>query len=389
MLGTAGSGRKARGTAAPERSDERARRTGWARHLTRVAWRPVAILLVSRVTALIVLELAHPLTHSSSPFHVRGWDSAWFIAAAQHGWPHVVAAHTPTTLAFLPALPTLIRVVHAVLPLTWNGAAYVADFITQIAMVIGFWLLTSDLWGKKTANKATLLLCFFPGAYVFSLIYAEPLIIASASVCFLALRRRHWALAGLAATLGTLTSPNGFALIACCAWEAFFAIHERRDWRSLSAAVLAPAGIVAWFAYLWVTTGSALAWSTTIRKGWDQSPSLLSFPHLVERAAQYGLKDINSVVAVAGTLVAGVLLVVLLRSGAPSVLIVFTVIVLGISFFSRPIGLHPRFVMVAFPLIMALAYCLKGELYSATLAVSAMLMAVLLVITVSTIALTP
>jgi hypothetical protein len=354
-----------------------------------VVWRPLVILVVSRVAAVLVLEVAHPLTHTISPLQVRAWDSGWYLLAAEHGWPHAVAAHGGSTIEFLPALPILIRVVHFVLPVSWLKAGFLADFITQIAMVIGVWLLTRDIWGDKTADKATLLLCFFPGAYVFSLIYTEPLLIASASVCFLALRRRNWVLAGLAATLGTITSPNGFALIACCIWEPLLAIHQRREWRSLSAAVLAPAGIVAWFAYLWVRTGSLMAWSITSKRGWGESLSLLAFPHLVQRAVHNGIGDLNSAVAIGSTVVAAALLIVLVRSRAPSVLIVFTVVVLGFSFFSGPTGLHPRFVMVAFPLIMALAYRLKGEVFSGALAVSAMLMSVLLVITVSTISLTP
>jgi hypothetical protein len=351
-------------------------------------WRPVAILLTSRVAAWLALYLAYPLTQARSPFHIRGWDSGWYVHAAEYGWPQFVP-RGGSTLAFLPAFPLLIRFVHGVTPLGWTWSALATAFVAQIAMVIAVWHLTRDIWGTRVANRATILLCFAPGAVVFSLVYSEPLLIAAAATCMLCLRKRLWVLAGLAGAVGTATSPNAFPLIAVCAWEAFFAIRRRRDWWSVSAVILAAAGVGSWFAYLWATTGSALAWSTAARRGWGDKLDLLAFFRLVQRVERSGSHDLNAVVGVGGAALAVILLVVLIWSRPPAMLLVFSTLVVGISFFSGPAGLLPRFVMDAFPLTMGLGYTVKGESFGAVVGVSAMLMSALLLIVASSIALLP
>jgi hypothetical protein len=359
--------------------------------LADLVWRPVAILLASRLTAWVVLYLAQPLTHTPSPFtyHIRRWwDTGWYIRAAEYGWPHYLPKG-PSTLAFLPALPVLIRIVHGVTPLGWSWSALVVAFITQIAMAIAVWHLTSDIWGTRVANRATILLCFAPGAVVFSLVYSDPLLIAAAATCMLCLRKHLWVLAGLAAAVGTATSPNAFPIIACCAWEAFFAIRRRRDWWSLSAVILAASGVGSWFSYLWATTGSALAWSTNARTGWRDRADLLAFLRLVQKVERSGSHDPGAVIAIGGATVALILLVLLICSKPPAMLLVFASLVVAISFFTDPTGLLPRFVMDAFPLSMGLAYMSKGESFGVVVGVSAMLMSVLLVVEASTLALLP
>jgi hypothetical protein len=356
-------------------------------------------LLATRITASVVLYLARPLAPATtatnyiigarSPLHVRSWDGRWYLQAAQHGWPHLVPSRGPSTLPFLPALPELIRIVHGLTPLGWTWSAYAAAFLTQVAMVIAVWHLTRDIWGTHAANRATILLCFFPGALVLSLVYSEPLLIASAAACMLCLRKRRWVLAGLAAAVGTATGPNDFPLIVCCAWEAFFAIRQRRDWSSLSAVVLAASGVVAWFSYLWASTGVATAWSTANWRGWHERPDLLAFYRIVQKVELDGSKDLRDIVVIATTVVAVALLVVLIWSKPPAVLVVFTSIVLALSIFSGPFGLSPRFMLAAFPLAMGLGYRLRGEIFGVTAGVSAMLMSALLVITVSSLVLVP
>ena len=296
---------------------------------------------------------------------------------------------TASTLAFFPGLPFLIRVVHALAPFGWAGSGVVTVAIAQVAMVIAFWYLTRDIWGNTAADQATVLLCFFPGAFIFSMVYSEPLLLAAACVSILALRRGHWVTAGLAAAVATATRPNGIALVACCAWEAFVVIRSRREWASLVSVALAPLGIIAWFAYLWVSTGSLTAWYQTERGGWNEHESPTAIINLVRAVAKNGFTNPNFYVPLLGAGVAFLLLILLVQSKPPGVLVVYTVVVLAMSLLSTTLGLRPRFVLTAFPLIMVLGYRLKGNLYALTVAGSATLMTGLLIVSVSTLVLVP
>lgn len=364
--------------------------------------RPVGILLAARLLMLMVLGLAKNVIHSVQLFPAN-WDGSWYVKAAQYGWPHAVpttGGHVAqSTLAFFPGFPVLIRAVHLVVPVSWVHAGDGAALLSEVTMAVTFWVLTRDIWDDKVADRATLLLCFFPGALIFSLIYSEPLLITFAAICIYALRKGHWEVAGLAAALATATRPNGVALIACCAWEAYRAIHARRAWRSLIAPVLAPAGIVVWFGYLWATTGSVMAWFRTEQGGWGEKVDPLALRHLIVDDLHHPLLYPNLYVPLIGTL--GVVLIivvlgVLMRPGVPeslrrvpSVLIVFTAVILAMSIMSRTLGLRPRFILTAFPLIMVLGYRLRGSAHALVTACFAGLMSMLLLVTVATIALVP
>ncbi len=360
---------------------------GWA------LLRPVGILLAARLTMFLVFAMAKNLDHQIGQRPI--WDGGWYLNAAELGWPHsvpTVDGHAAqSTLAFFPVFPLLIRAVHVVVPVSWGHAGAIAALGSEVAMAVALWVLARDIFGDKVADRSTLLLCFFPGAFIFALTYAEPLLIAFAAICLYALRKRHWEVAGIMAALATATRPNGVALVACCAWEAFGAIRARGEWRSLIALILAPAGIVAWFAYLWATTGSRLAWLHTEQQGWGEQIQPLAFLHLVAADRHHPFLFANEYVPIIGTLAVAIMVLtaIPLRHRIPSVLIVFTGAILTMSLMSKTLGLRPRFVITAFPLIMVLGYRLRETALGLVTAGFAALMAILLVVTVSTLVLTP
>lgn len=356
------------------------RRSAW-----QPLWKPVAVLIVAR---LVMGGVLYVYQHVQQKFVVNNWDGGWYVYAAEHGWPHHVVrlyfSKGQDALAFFPGLPFLIRVVHFVLPLSWIRSGEVAAFLTQVAMVIALWVLTRDVWGADVADRTVVLMCFFPGAFIFAIMYSEPLLIAASCLCIFALRRRWWLVAGGAASVGTITRVVGVALVVCCAWEAFWAIRKQRQWRSLISVVIAPTGIIAWFAYLWASTGDEKAWFDTEKYGWVQQNTVLAIPRLVRSVLHTHPAQINEILPLFSTIVAIVLLIALIHSRAPGSLIILSVIELALAAVSvNPSGIRFRFAMAAFPLIMVLGYRLKNDYYAVFVAISAMLMAVILVVTMT------
>jgi hypothetical protein len=366
-------------------------RGGWP-PLRRLA-RPLAYLVVARVVMAAALGLLKPLTHAPA-LEPGFWDGGWYIRAAQSGWPRfvpVTGGHVAaSTLAFFPGYPVVIRLAHLLTGAGWSASAEIAATASQVLMVIAVWVLAADVWDPDAADRATLALCFFPGAFVFALFYSEGLMIALAAVCLLALRRRWWLVAGVAAALATATRPNAVALVAACAWASAVAIRERREWRSLVAVVLSPVGIIGWFAYLWSTTGSLTAWFRTEQGGWGERIDPLAAARLVHHLFLDGILHYpNEYVTVLSMLLAVVLFVVLLRSGAPATWVVFAAVVLLMALMSKTLGARPRFVMTAFPLAMVLGARLRTSSLGLVIGASAGVMVGLLVLTTTGIALTP
>ena len=315
---------------------------------------------------------------------LAAWDGGWYILAAQHGWPHAVplSAGFPafSTLAFFPAFPLSIRAVHA-LGLGWIAAGFLTSLVFQVAMVILLWQLVKEVWGESVADRGMMLFLFSPGALALALIYSEPMLFAAAAACLLALRRRWWVIAGLSAAVGTAVRPVGVALIACCIWEAVRAIRSDRDWSSLAAPVLAPLGIASWMGYLWAHTGSPFIWSKA-EKAWDDTFDPLTlikryFFHEVTHTGQH----LPRFLPVTGAVFCIAALVLLWKAKGPAMLVVYSAVVVFIAASSKIVGLRPRLVETAFPLVLVFGYWLKGTVYTVVLACSGAVLGGLLFLT--------
>lgn len=354
-------------------------------------WRPFAILVAARLAMWAAIFTFSHLFHR---YALNPWDGGWYVLAAKQGWPrHVLTAlgdHGQDTLAFFPGFPTVIRAVHFVAPLSWTRSGEVAAFLTEVAMVAGVWLLTRDVWGDAAADRGVVAMCFFPGAFVLAMMYSEPLTIACAAFCLLALRRRLWVLAGVLAAVATITRVIGVALVVVCAWEAFQAIRRNREWRSLSAFVLSPLGIIAWFAYLWVSTGDRMAWFDTEKHGWAQHTTVAAIPDLVRSVLHTHPAQVGEVLALASTGLAVILLIVLVVGRAPWSFVIYSAAVLVVAATSvNPAGIRFRFLWTAFPLVVVVGRYLKDAAFSVVVAASSVVMGVILVVTLMGPALIP
>jgi mannosyltransferase PIG-V len=359
-------------------------------------WKPLTMLAASRLVTFFVVFItryvpgAGPVVGGLGGGHrfdrLAAWDGGWYIFAAQHGWPHAVplSGGFPafSTLAFFPAFPLSIRAVHAV-GLGWIAAGFVTALLFQVVMVILLWQLVKEVWGETVADRGTMLFLFSPGALAFALIYSEPMLFAAAAACLLALRRRWWVVAGLSAAVGTAVRPVGVALIACCLWEAGRVIKANREWSSLIAPILSPLGIVGWMGYLWAHTGSPFTWSKA-EKAWDDSfdPFTLIKRFFFHEVTHTGQR-LPHYLPVAGALFCVVALVLLWKARPPATFIVYSIVVVIIAASSKIVGLRPRLVETAFPLVLVFGSWLKGTVYTIVLAASGVVLGGLLLLSLT------
>jgi hypothetical protein len=395
------------GTAPPVEASQPAtlsRQSRWAPVVGRrlaVYWKPVAMLAASRVVMLLVVFLSRYVSvpviggvpgEGHGLTRLEAWDGGWYITAAQHGWPHAVPmSHgfpTFSTLAFFPAFPLAIRAA-AFLGIGWILAGVFAALASQIVAVILLWQLAKEIWSEPVADRGLLLFLFGPGAVAFALIYSEPMLFASAAACLLALRRRWWLVAGLSAAVGTAVRPVGVALVACCAWEAVRVLRSERQWRPLLAPLLAPLGMLSWTAYLWAHTGNPFIWSQA-EKAWDDNfdPFTLVKRFLFHEVTRQG-QHLPRYLPVAGAVFCALALVLLVKARPTAMLVVYSIVVVAIAVSSRTVGLRPRLVETAFPLVLVFGYWLKDNVYSIVLACAALTMGALLLLTMTSPAFIP
>lgn len=355
---------------------------------------PLAIFLSSRLITLAVAHVARLIKPQPLTAVLSRWDGQHYLQIVREGYPPTLPGGTGGTAqsvhAFFPGFPMLVRAVVTVTGLAPDTAAVVTTMVMGAVAATLVWLLARDLAGGEVATRAVLLFSFFPGSFVLGMIYSEGAFLALAAACLLALHRRCWVVAGLAAAAAGATRPTGLVLVACCTWAAVEAVRRRREWLALAAPVLAPIGFGAWSLFLSVHTGSATSWLRSQRDGWGQgfdfgthtSRSIGSF--LV-----HPLDDFNRsvcVLAIAAIAAGGVLL---WRWRPPAVLWIYTAGIIAPAVLSTVLTSTPRFALTAFPLQIGAARSLSGTAFAVMLALCAALMAMLMLVAETSLAFTP
>ncbi len=337
--------------------------------------RPAVIYLASRALAWATLAVTTIFTHVSLAGEIDRWDSRWFIRAARFGWPNQLPHHhghvAPNTIAFLPLFPLNIRWLSHLTGLSLLGAGVLITSVSGLTAMIAVWMLIRAYTDQGSADRGTLLLAMFPGSFVLSMIYSEGLVITFVAFGILALMRRRWLLAGVLGMLATATTPIALAFEISCLWCAYREVRGTRNWRALLAPVLTPIGFLAYQAWLWVHTGSPSAWRLTERGGWKSYPSIVYAAHTVgiflrNPIATNKTDDLLYV----GTVITVIGAVVAIRSRLPMPMLLYGLVAAGMAFMSAPVGLRPRFIFLAFPLIIAVGTWLRGRAYVWVLASS-------------------
>jgi hypothetical protein len=353
------------------------------RALARVPF-PEAVVayLAVRVVTIVVVGVANLATHHGLVGDLSTWDGAWFLRAVEHGWPSQLprlhGAVQANTIAFFPLFPLIVRALAHVTLLSPNVVGLVVSGLSGLVAVVSVGLLTRTYADEAAARRVALLVALSPGSFVFSLVYNEGIVISLAALGLLALTRRRWWLAGAVAALASFTSPVGLVLALCCLAAALARIVTLREWRALVAPVLAPLGLAAWFCYLRLHTGSWRAWQLTERGGWRSYPSLTYPLRVVAKFVTNPLSPtMTGQILFAGTMVAIALLVVAYRDHQPWLIRLYGTAAVALFAISSPVGLRPRFLLLAFPLAMAAGTHWLGRRFHVVVALSALTLALM------------
>jgi hypothetical protein len=343
-----------------------------------VPWTALAVYAAFRVAMVIAMAVTAAASHVGLLSKLDIWDGEWFLAIVRHGYPsrlpeiggHVAA--NPT--AFFPVLPLVTRVLDVTgLPAGWS--ILVVSAVSGATAVYGVGLLARQLAGDAAGKRSALLFAVFPGTFVFSLGYPEGTVITCVSLGLLALLRRRWWLAGVLGAVATAASPVALAFVVSCAWSAGASIRNERRLRALVAPVLAPLGFVAYMAYLRFHTGTLDAWRLTERGGWHSFAS----PTYPFRILGTFLRDplsptLTGQILFFGTVAAVIGVVLMFREHQPAPVLLYGLCAIAAAAVSQPVGLRPRFWMLAFPMIIAAGTRYEGRTHRVLVVVSAALL---------------
>ncbi len=330
---------------------------------------------------LLVASATSSDRHQSLVSSLTVWDSRWYLSIAQGGYVHQIPPGSgnpaQSNLGFFPLLPVLVRITHEITRFGFSVSGLITTFVLGLAAAVAVWWLLRDVFGPTGADRGTALVFFSPGALVLSLVYSEGATILLVACLLMALRRRRWVLSGICAALATTADPVATAAIVPCAVAAYFAVRDRREWRSLWAPALAPLGILSFFGYLWAHTGSPLEYFKAQRAGWQGGTYFGGIPGAFDHLFTHFFADPDYAVKAVSVLVAVVLLVIFFRARPPATWVGYVAAVLFFGALSPVIGVTPRLLLRGFPLIGVVGAKLPPLWFEVVLGLSALCMAAL------------
>lgn len=297
----------------------------------------------------------------------NSWDGHWYMEVVRSGYPHNIMPNvtyfvSDARAAFFPLYPQVVRFLDAIVPGGPVTVALLLNIVLGLCFVLLSGLIARQIFDIKTAQKTMILVALFPGSFVLSWAYSEALLLTLAALCFLALHRHYWLLAGILAAFGTAARPNGLALVAACAVAALIAIKEDKEWRALIAPLLAPLGFVGFMVFLRQHTGEDLAWFRVQREAWKEGTSFGATA--VTRTFDFFVNPTSSPTSLltAASMVALIIsLIALWKHRIPMMYVAYSAVVIALMLLPATVTARPRFLFTAFPLLFPVAKMLRDD----------------------------
>jgi len=216
----------------------------------------------------VMPDILRQMTHSV----LYGWDAAWYVDVAKNGYNFKM--ETPQrqyNVNFFPLYPLVGALAQKAFGLDTDVSLLIVANILFLAALIGLYYYAATRFDHDAALTTVTLLCFFPGAFFFSIPYSESLMLLL-TVIFLILaeRNRWWEAAGCAA-LASATRMLGvtFALVFV------YRFIREKAWRSrepalrlAGQALLSVSGFLLYSAYQWFAFGTPFAASHATKNAW-------------------------------------------------------------------------------------------------------------------------
>ena len=170
------------------------------------------------------------------------WDTPQYQAISEHGYTAFnTALFTP------PLYPLLMNLVsHLIGGNTLLAGMIVSGIACLLCLVAFFKLTIFEFNDENLARRAVLYLAVFPTALFLFAAYTESLFLLGAMLCFLCVRQKKWAWAGIWGAVVALTRSPGILIIIPLGWALWSAWRtgDHKGWLApvitLSGAALFP-----------------------------------------------------------------------------------------------------------------------------------------------------
>jgi len=284
-------------------------------------------------------------------------DAWWYRSIAEHGYGPRADAEGAPNYAFFPLYPLLVRVAGVSGDFALDGMVW-SNVMFAIALVLLGMVARRAGYTDAEADRAVVVLAFFPTSYFASMPLPESLFLALSLGSMLAGYSKRWALASLLGAFAALTRLAGLLLflpLAILLWR-----NERERIRALWL-LLVPMGTFVFVIYLHRLTGDWLAF-LHVQKNWGRAPGFFWTPivnflaHPARVSEPWNFIALNFAMA----LLLAIASIVLMRQKRWE-LAAYTLASLLLPLSTGSLQSLARYAMVVFPLMLWIATCARRE----------------------------
>lgn len=319
------------------------------------------------------LNYLSPADRASSVFSVFiTWDAQHYMHLADSGYAALQASN-----AFYPLFPWFIKIGKFFTFGNTALAGYLMANLFSLFALIFFYKLGAKLYNEKIAWRASLLLMAFPTSFLLHMMYSEPLFLMLTCMVFYALyHERYWLTAGLG-LLVPLARAQGILLMPVLAWRVFVTHLKKKEYDKIAlyGVVVSTSVIFGFFIYLFYMNAVA----GHMFAGFHAQGHFVSMREVSALfhplhwfidnfiTGPWSWLGVSTSVIHRVFFIFYLLMLPLVYRKCDSTLFIYTLSVGLVPALTSDLAGFPRYLLLAFPIFLALAKSLEGKLFTAVL----------------------
>lgn len=326
-----------------------------------------------------------PKTTFLGPVPWANFDGVHYLEIAQYGY-------FQSQQAFFPFFPLVI---HFFAGLFGGNYILIALTIVNVSLLITlllFWKLVRIDYNDRIAQWSLLFFLLFPTSFFLGSIYTESIFLVFVLGSFYAARKKKWLLASILGGLASATRFVGIALLPAIIWE-WWSVNEFKIKKEKLKIffpdflwfVLIPMGLISYMIYLNNKFYDALAFVHT-QPGFGANRTggeIILLPQVIFRYIKIFLTvpwssyDLKIAILEFGLFAFALGMVLILRKRIRKSYFIFSLLVIIVPTLTGTLSSIPRYLLVAFPLFIALALINSTRTKAFILIINILLMIIL------------
>ncbi|GAB3381287.1 glycosyltransferase family 39 protein [Amycolatopsis echigonensis] len=208
---------------------------------------------------------------------LQAWDGWWYLQIAEHNYTGVSnpldAAGLPypdASYGYFPLYPALTGLLEKLPGVTYFGAGILLSTLAGIAAATAMYRIGRLVHSPRAGLLLAVLWGAAPMAIAESMVMTEALFTALAAWALVGVLERKWYLAAFAALFAGLTRSTACVLVAVVIIAAAIDVwRNKQRWNALLCVFVAPLGLLGYWMFVAVQTGSLTGWQDVELRGWN------------------------------------------------------------------------------------------------------------------------